>query len=115
MKTIRISLDPISVLVGALSLGGCLTILSMQQVSSTTGILSADQREFLQSLSMVDLDDGQGGVARTVRRRPRCATCVSLLGFRSLYFIFSPKDAAQISTLFQRQFAQKFIIDLLHP
>jgi len=67
MKTIRISLDPISVLVGALSLGGCLTILSMQQVSSTTGILSADQREFLQSLSMVDLDDGQGGVARTVR------------------------------------------------
>ena len=63
----RIQLHPLSLLAG-LPVGGLILVLmGMQQIANTRLIITGEQQEILSHMSIVYLDDGQGGLAKTIR------------------------------------------------
>lgn len=69
MKTVKIEIRPVSLLVGAVLGATALSLAAAQSpiVAQTTLTLTAQQREILSHMSIVQLDDGSGNDCKTIQ------------------------------------------------
>ena len=98
MKNIQTRIHPKSVILGAAPFGVALFVSSVLVTRSPHPLLTRDQMEFLNSISMTDLNDGQGGRARTVRITGLNLQIVNGLGATN-GFPFDPDSVDPLDTV----------------
>ena len=92
----RVELHPLSLLAGLLVGGVLLVLVGMQQVTNTRLIITGEQQEILSHMSIVYLDDGQGGRNKTIRISDINVQIVNGLDATNGY----PRDPSSIDPLF---------------